>query len=84
MSTREAFLLGLADRMAGRPIIAHFECATVEDDAYMCGYDPHQELGLVLPEFRAVVEARTAAYIRECCPLGVPMTLPRNACEFPS
>jgi hypothetical protein len=80
-----AFKLGLADRLAGRPMTAHEgqpdEGETV--DAYAMGYDPHDEMGLTLPEFLA----ETRIFIAECVrqiPGGVPMNMPRNKCEFPS
>lgn len=83
----EAFKAGLADRLAGRPMMA-FGDARDDDadvtDGYCMGYDPHDELGLTLPEFKAETEAMTAELIRACCPLGVPMKLPRNRCEFPN
>lgn len=80
-----AFKLGLADRLAGFPMMAHEgqpdEGETV--DAYAIGYDPHDEMGMTLPEFRDEVRAFTAECVRQI-PGGIPMALPRNKCEFPS
>lgn len=80
-----AFKLGLADRLAGRPMMAHEgqpdEGETV--DAYAIGYDPFDEMGLTLPEFREETQAFAAECIRQI-PGGVPVSLPRNKCEFPS
>lgn len=83
----EAFKAGMADRLAGRPMMA-FGDERDDDgemtDAYCFGYDPLDEMGLTLPEHKAQVEAETAELIRLCCPNGVPANLPRNRCEFPS
>jgi hypothetical protein len=79
-----AFKLGLADRLAGLPMIAHEgqpdEGETV--DAYAIGYDPFNEMGMGLPEHQAEIDAFTAECVRQI-PGGIPLNLPRNRCEFP-
>lgn len=82
--TFHAFKLGLADRLAGKPMIAH-DCTESPEcsDAYAIGYDPHDEMGLTQPEFAVEVRAFVGECVRQI-PGGVPMVLPRNRCEFPS
>lgn len=80
-----AFKLGLADRIAGRPMTAHEgqpdEGETV--DAYAMGYDPFDEMGLTLPEYRDETRIFVAECVRQI-PGGIPVSLPRNRCEFPN
>lgn len=83
--TLDAFRRGLADRIAGRPMIAYSQDDDNIDacDAYGLGYDPREEQGLTLPEFRT--EAR--AFVQEAIAalaVTLPDMLPRNACEFPN
>ncbi len=82
MNVKQAFLLGLQDRMAGLPMIARTPDEPELNDAYGAGYDPYNELGLILPEFIDQATTFTASLIRQCCPAGIPLKLPRNACEF--
>jgi hypothetical protein len=81
----EAFRMGFADRMNGRPIMA-FGDARDEDpelnDAYGTGYDPRNELNMVRPEYLEQVRADVVAYLSETG-LTLPEVLPRNRCEFP-
>jgi hypothetical protein len=81
--TLAAFKLGLADRLAGRPMIAHDSTPDGElSDAYAIGYDPFDEMGLTLPEYRDEVRAFAGECVRQI-PGGIPTALPRNKCEFP-
>jgi hypothetical protein len=74
----ECFKLGLADRLAGRPMIAHDSCGDGEpSDAYAIGYDPFDEMSLTLPEYRDVVRAFAGECVRQI-PGGVPVNMPRN------
>ena len=84
MDIKQAFLLGLADRVAGLPMIARTPDVAELNDAYGAGYDPYNEMCLVLPEFVAQSEAFVASMVRQCCPQGIPVKLPRNKCEFPN
>lgn len=76
-----AFILGLTDRMAGKPMLIH---ASLPDngainDAYACGYDPHGEQ-CSAPEVAALTERLAAA-----ADIFIPAIadLPHNQCEFP-
>lgn len=83
-----AFLKGRTDRMDGRPLTC-FGDARDDDgeltDAYTLGYDPHDELGLILPQFKDKCAAEVLVYAAEA---GVTILraeqMPRNRCEFPS
>ena len=82
MTPADAFRLGLADRLAGLPMIARTPDVAELNDAYGAGYDPRDELGLVLPQYAEQVAAFVAECARLVCPEGIPANLPRNACEF--
>jgi hypothetical protein len=82
---KRAFIQGLADRLAGKPLMARDDDGDDEywADAYICGYDPRNELDMARPEFRE----KCAADVIELTKLTgsvIPDALPRNRCEFPN
>jgi hypothetical protein len=81
---KRAFVVGLADRLAGRPLMARDDDGDDEYwvDAYCAGYDPREEMGLTLPEFLEVQKA-TIVELTALTGSVIPEVLPYNRCEFP-
>ena len=80
----EAFKQGLKDRLEGRPMTAFGDARDDDEhltDSYCCGYDPYDELGLTIPEFRDYNTHQIAQYLRETG-ITLPPDLPRTSCEF--
>ena len=76
----QAFKQGLADRLQGKPMIAHDDGNDSSlVDAYACGYDPHGE------QFTSLAVARLTAQLASIAKVIIPSAanLPHNACEFP-
>lgn len=83
---RAAFLMGLNDRLAGKPMMAFGDARDNDpqlNDAYGAGYDPWNEMRMVRPQFEERVAREVGAYLIETGAI-IPTPLPRNACEFPS
>jgi hypothetical protein len=81
---KRAFDLGLKDRIAGSPMLARGSDGDDEYwvDAYGCGYDPRNELGMVRPECLETAAAEVVE-LTKLTGSVIPDTLPRNRCEFP-
>lgn len=80
-----AFKQGFQDRLDGKPICAFGDARDNDGDltdSYCCGYDPLDELGLTLPEYREYSRLQVAQYLAETG-IVIPKDMPRNPCEFP-
>jgi hypothetical protein len=82
---KRAFVQGLADRIAGSPMLARDDDGDDEywADEYALGYDPRNEMDMNRPEFRE----KCAADVIELTALTgsvIPDVFPYNRCEFPA